>query len=64
VTATGWTWEYVDRYVTLKRYYALLDYWQYSPPINESAALFFGIKKPEKTNKKVEIIETFELESE
>lgn len=32
VTATGWTWEYVDEYMTLPRFRELTDYWLRFPP--------------------------------
>lgn len=35
--------------MTFERYYDLLDYWEYRPPVNETVALFVGIKPPTET---------------
>jgi hypothetical protein len=44
ITATGWTWEYLDEFVTLPRLNALLDHWATSPPVHITAALFAGVE--------------------
>ncbi len=36
--ATGWTWEYVGREMTLPRLQAFYRYWKIAPPVIESAA--------------------------
>jgi hypothetical protein len=44
ITATGWTWEYIDEYLTLPRLNALWEHWSSKPPVHVTAALFAGIK--------------------
>ena len=39
---TGWTWEYIDEFVTLPRLDALRKYWEKTPPAHVSVAAFFG----------------------
>lgn len=52
---TGWTWDYIDEYLTLPRLNALIDYWAQCPPMHITAALFAGIK-PAKRAQPGEII--------
>lgn len=49
--------------MTFHRYYELLDYWEYRPPVNETVALFVGIKPPEPKVEHVPLKE-FELTPE
>jgi hypothetical protein len=44
ITATGWTWEYIDEFLTLPRLNALFEHWAEYPPVHITAALFAGIK--------------------
>jgi len=55
ITALGWTWEYIDEFLTLPRLNALVKHWQDFPPVNETVAVFVGVKseKP-KARKEVE----------
>ncbi len=32
ITATGWTWEYIDQRMTMPRYFKLMGYWMNHPP--------------------------------
>lgn len=41
--ATGWTWEYIGRQLTLPRLFAMYRIWRKYPPVNVTAALFAGI---------------------
>ena len=40
----GWTWEYVDEYMTLPRLREITDYWEYQPPVHLLIARYLGIK--------------------
>lgn len=42
--ATGWTYEYIDEFVTLPRLNALDAHWAKHPPVHMSVAAFLGIK--------------------
>ena len=42
--ATGWTYEYIDEFVTLPRLAALDAHWAKHPPVHMSVAAFAGIK--------------------
>ena len=42
--ATGWTWDYVGEYLTLPRLLALCERWKMVPPVDESVAIYLGIK--------------------
>lgn len=42
--ATGWTYEYIDEFVTLPRLAALSAHWAQYPPVHISVAAFVGIK--------------------
>lgn len=51
ITATGWTWEYIDENMTIRRLEAMLDFWDQRPPAafssNEVRMIlrsYFGIK--------------------
>lgn len=44
ITATGWTWEHLDEFVTLPRLNALLKHWAKFPPVHITAAIFAGIE--------------------
>jgi hypothetical protein len=37
--ATGWTWEYIGRQLTLPRLYALYRHWKLYPPVHVGVAL-------------------------
>ena len=55
ITVTGWTWDYIDDFVTLPRLYALNEYWIEHPPIHLTMAAFAGIKPQKKgSNGKIE----------
>ncbi len=34
ITATGWSFEYVDSHVTFSRYNRLVEYWSQNPPLH------------------------------
>jgi hypothetical protein len=34
ITATGWSFEYIDAHVTFSRYNRLVDYWSKNPPLH------------------------------
>lgn len=38
--ATGWTFEYIDEYMTLPRLQGFAEYWKEAPPVNELAAAY------------------------
>lgn len=38
ITATGWTWEYLDDNVTIPRLTALTAHWRDTPPAHEALA--------------------------
>lgn len=42
ITATQWTWEYIDEYLTLPRWNSLREHWKRWPPTHITAALFAG----------------------
>jgi hypothetical protein len=44
IAGTGWTWEYIDEFMTLPRLNAMRKVWDQYPPVNVTAALFAGIK--------------------
>lgn len=42
----GWTWEYIDEWMTLPRLYAIFKYWGESrPPVHWMVAGFLGVKR-------------------
>lgn len=44
VNLPGWTWEYVDEYMTLPRLAALTEHWTRTPPISEVVAAAVGAR--------------------
>jgi len=38
ITATGWTWEYIDEHMTLDRLAALNKHWETFPPVHKQLA--------------------------
>lgn len=44
IDRTGWTFEQIDRTMTLSRLAALNDYWQEHPPTNNLVAAYLGYK--------------------
>jgi hypothetical protein len=44
IMATGWTWDYIDDFMTLPRLYAMHEYWKQWPPVHIIQALKAGIK--------------------
>jgi hypothetical protein len=48
ITVTGWTWEYINEYMTLPRLYAMDSYWESRPPTHMMVAAYLGIKKQPK----------------
>jgi hypothetical protein len=48
MTITGWSWEYIDEYMTLPRLYGMLDYWGDHPPVHILLAAFMGVKSSKK----------------
>ncbi len=54
ITATGWTWDYVDREVDLWILNGLYIYWNSHPPTHESVYAILGgflDEKPKKNSK-------------
>jgi hypothetical protein len=43
-TCFGWTWEYIDEYVTVPRLLEMAEYWRQVPPLQEAFAGFIGFK--------------------
>ena len=48
----GWTWEYVDRHMTLPRLMSLQNYWGEHPPIHRMVASYLGYKPRAKLSNK------------
>ncbi len=51
ITATGWTWEYVDENMTMPRLEELREYWTETPPVHVCVAAYLldkGGKSKEK----------------
>lgn len=46
IAVTGWTWEYIDNYMTLPRLYEMLTYLRKWPPVYKLVAAFIGYKEP------------------
>jgi hypothetical protein len=46
ITATGWTWEYIDDHMTLPRWNHLAEYWSQYPPTNILVGAALGNKTP------------------
>lgn len=42
ITATGWTWEYIDEFMTLPRYEEMREYWDDNPPVHIMVAAYLG----------------------
>lgn len=42
----GWTWEYIDREMTIPRWRAIQAYQKAHPPLHIVAATFCGVNKP------------------
>lgn len=49
IECTGWTWEYIDEFMTLPRLGRMNDYWTRIPPLHILVASYFGFdgRKPE-----------------
>lgn len=47
ITCTGWTWEYIDDFMTVPRLKSLNLYWKIRPPVHVSVAGYLGIGKEE-----------------
>ena len=41
----GWTWEYIDDFMTLPRLTAMYKHWEGSPPVHWMIAGYLGVKK-------------------
>jgi hypothetical protein len=52
ITITGWTWEYIDEFMTLPRLYDLSRYWRDYPPIHALIGAFLGVKPSVKSEQK------------
>lgn len=48
---TGWTWEYIDKSMTLPRWESMCEYWKNNPPQHMLMAIYIGYK-PEKPKPK------------
>lgn len=44
MTITGWSWEYIDEYMTLPRLHAMTEYWTQHPPVHILLGALLGIK--------------------
>lgn len=44
MTITGWSWEYIDEYMTLPRLSGMMEYWNEHPPLHILLAAFMGVK--------------------
>jgi hypothetical protein len=44
-TCFGWTWEYIDEFVTVPRLMEISEYWKMVPPMHEVVASFLGGKR-------------------
>lgn len=42
ITATGWTFEYIDEFMDLPRQEVLNKHWKRSPPVHFSVAAYLG----------------------
>ncbi len=59
----GWTWEYIDEFMTLPRLHDISDYWQHSPPTHLMArtiSMILGAEPP----KRKEETETLNLDDD
>lgn len=45
IACTGWTWEYIDDFMTLPRFDAMQKYWRNNPPVHILLRDFFGVGK-------------------
>lgn len=49
----GWTWEYVDEFMTIPRFMEMTSYWKENPPTHILVAAYMGVgtggKQPAKT---------------
>lgn len=61
ITATGWTWDYLDECLTLPRLNALLKHWQSSPPVHITSALVAGIQPAMSTRPKIKEVTNADL---
>lgn len=41
---TGWSWEYIDDYMTIPRFIEMTAYWKSWPPTHQLVASFVGYK--------------------
>lgn len=48
IAATGWTWEYIDDYMTLPRLGAMRNAWEIHPPLHTLVATVIGHQAPAK----------------
>ena len=55
MTAFGWTWEYVDDYMTIPRFESISNFWKESPPVHELLGAFFLSKDGRKSQKEIPI---------
>lgn len=46
IAATGWTWEYIDEFLTLPRLAAMNRYWAVNPPLHLMVQGYLGYSKP------------------
>jgi len=46
ITATGWTFDYIDSHVTFSRYNRLVEYWSQNPPLHLLLGAHFAAGKP------------------
>lgn len=46
MAAFGWTWEYIDEFMTVPRLNAILKFWEHAPPVHQMIAGYFGFRRP------------------
>lgn len=51
MTITGWSWEYIDEYMTIPRLEKMTEYWSENPPVHILLASILG-RKPSGTKAK------------
>lgn len=59
----GWTWEYIDNYVTLPIILEIFQSWGKIPPVHRMVASYFGIenKPPSPPPSEAELRSTIEM---
>jgi hypothetical protein len=53
----GWTFEYIDEFVTLPQLKQMSHFWEKSPPIHQMIAAYLGIGKSKTIGEEVVVAE-------